>query len=46
MLETEVGGLHHVGNPRPAKDGAEGMLHEAMAKLETSELGSPQQSSA
>ena len=34
-LEAEVGGLHHVGNTSPAEDGAKGLEHKAMAKLET-----------
>ena len=36
VLEEEVGGLYHVGNPSLVKDGAEGLMHKAMTKLETS----------
>ena len=35
-LEGKVGGLHRVGNPCQAKDNGEGLLLEAIAKLETS----------
>ena len=31
-----MGGLHHVGNTSVADDGAKGLLHDAMAKLEIS----------
>ena len=41
MLKAEVGGLHHVGNPGVAKDGAEVMMYESMGKLETHRIRVP-----
>ena len=37
-LKADVKGLHHVGSTILAEDGAKGLLHEAMAKLETSRI--------
>ena len=39
VLEVEVRGFHIVGNPDLMEDGDKGIVHEAMAKMETHRTG-------